>query len=78
MIEQTLAQNGLVSIISHLIFIVITWQVVQSLNFDELFRKNKVFEARILIIFLTIAIGSTVSNFFLDFLNWSQQLIYLF
>ncbi|PWU67104.1 DUF1146 family protein [Gracilibacillus dipsosauri] len=76
--EQTLAQNGLVSIISHLIFIVITWQVVQSLNFDELFRKNKVFEARILIIFLTIAIGSTVSNFFLDFLNWSQQLIYLF
>ncbi len=40
MIEQTLAQNGLVSIISHLIFIVITWQVVQSLNFDELFRKK--------------------------------------
>lgn len=75
---QSLAQEGLISILSHIIFIVITWQVLQSLHFDELFRKNKVFEARILIIFITIAIGSTVSNFFLDFLKWSQQLIYLF
>ncbi|MFD2655768.1 MULTISPECIES: DUF1146 family protein [Gracilibacillus] len=75
---QSLAQEGLIGMLSHLIFIVITWQVLQALNFDELFRKNKVFEARILVIFITIAIGSTVSNFFLDFLQWSQQLIYLF
>ncbi|WP_208590745.1 DUF1146 family protein [Gracilibacillus suaedae] len=75
---QSLAQEGLIGMLSHLIFIVITWQVLQALNFDELFRKNKVFEARILVIFITIAIGSTVSNFFLDFLKWSQQLIYLF
>ncbi|WP_035722489.1 DUF1146 family protein [Gracilibacillus boraciitolerans] len=75
---QTLAQEGLIGMLSHLIFVIITWQVLQSLNFDELFRKHKVFEARILIIFITIAIGSTVSNFFLDFLQWAQQLIYLF
>ncbi|QGH36334.1 DUF1146 domain-containing protein [Gracilibacillus salitolerans] len=75
---QSLAQEGLIGMLSHLIFIVITWQVLQALNFDELFRKNKVYEARILVIFITIAIGSTVSNFFLDFLQWSQQLIYLF
>lgn len=75
---QSLAQEGLIGILSHLIFIIITWQVLQAVNFDELFRKNKVYEARILIIFITIAIGSTVSNFFLDFLKWSQQLIYLF
>ncbi|SFM16277.1 conserved hypothetical integral membrane protein [Gracilibacillus orientalis] len=75
---QTLGQEGLIGMLSHLIFIVITWQVLQALNFDELFRKNKVYEARILVIFITIAIGSTVSNFFLDFLKWSQQIIYLF
>ncbi|WP_205619698.1 DUF1146 family protein [Gracilibacillus halophilus] len=75
---QSLAQEAVISLLSHLIFIVITWQVLQSVNFDALFRKQKVIEARILIIFITIAIGTTVSNFFLDFLQWSQQLIYLF
>ncbi|WP_163539131.1 DUF1146 family protein [Gracilibacillus sp. YIM 98692] len=75
---QSLAQEAIISMMSHVIFIIITWQVLQSLNFDELFRKNKIFEARILIIFITIAIGTAVSNFFLDFLQWSQQLIYLF
>ncbi|WP_066188076.1 MULTISPECIES: DUF1146 family protein [Gracilibacillus] len=75
---QTVAQEGLISIISHIIFIVITWRVIQSVNFDDFFRKERVFEARILIILITIVIGTTVSNFFLDFLQWSQQLIYLF
>ncbi|MDX8047623.1 DUF1146 family protein [Gracilibacillus sp. S3-1-1] len=75
---QSLAQEGLIGMLSHIVFIVITWQVIQALNFDELFRKNKVWEARILIVLITIAIGSTVSHFFLDFLKWSQQLIYLF
>ncbi|GAB2551762.1 DUF1146 family protein [Gracilibacillus alcaliphilus] len=75
---QIAAQEGLIAMLSHLVFIVITWYILQSINFDALFRKQKVFEARLLIIFITIAIGSTVSRFFLDLLQWSQQLIYLF
>ncbi|KAB8126698.1 DUF1146 domain-containing protein [Gracilibacillus oryzae] len=78
MLEQTLLQDSLLGMFSHVFFIVITWMVLQSLNFDQLFRGNKVFEARVLIIFITIAIGSTVSNFFLDFLSWAQQLVYIF
>ncbi|MCY9120120.1 DUF1146 family protein, partial [Bacillus spizizenii] len=35
-------------------------------------------QARLLMILLTIAIGTTVANFFLDYLNYSQQLPYLF
>ncbi|MDL4838856.1 DUF1146 family protein [Aquibacillus rhizosphaerae] len=75
---QLLGQDALISMISHIVFIIITWQVLQSLNFDQLFRKTRTYEARILIIFITIAIGTTVSNFFLDFLRWSEQLVYLF
>ncbi|UOQ50258.1 DUF1146 family protein [Gracilibacillus caseinilyticus] len=75
---ESLAQDGLIGMLSHLLFIVITWQVLQSLNFDEWFKKHKVMEARIFLILITITIGSTVSNFFLDFLNWSQQLLYMF
>lgn len=64
--------------ISHVLFIYLTWIVIQSLNLDPFFLKNKVTEARILIIFVTIAIGTTVSNFVLDIINWSQDIIYLF
>ncbi|RLQ94747.1 DUF1146 family protein [Falsibacillus albus] len=67
-------QHALISIISHLVFIGITFWALQALNFEKFIRANHVFQARLLYILLTIAIGSTVSNFFLDYLLWSQQL----
>ncbi|UOQ45360.1 DUF1146 family protein [Halobacillus salinarum] len=76
--DQYFAQDAVLSMISHIIFIIITWRVLQSLNFDGLFRKHRVFEARVLMIFLTIAIATTVSNFFLDLISWSNSLVYLF
>jgi len=74
----SIGQIAVVSILSHIIFIYLSWRVLSSLNFDPLIRRGRVVEARILIAFLTIVIGSTVSNFFLDILQWSQDLIYLF
>ncbi|MEC3884185.1 DUF1146 family protein [Halobacillus sp. HZG1] len=76
--EQYFAEEAILSMTSHLIFIIIAWRVLQSINFDAFFRKNKVFEARALLILVTIALGTTVSNFFLDFIKWSNSLIYLF
>ncbi|MDQ0177565.1 DUF1146 family protein [Bacillus chungangensis] len=67
-------QQALVSIMSHLIFIAITFWALQALHFERLLKGNHVFQARLLYVLLTIAIGSTVSNFFLDYLLWSQQL----
>ncbi|WP_053218102.1 DUF1146 family protein [Virgibacillus senegalensis] len=75
---QSLGQEALISMISHLVFIIITWRVLQGINLDPLLKKGRVFEGTILLIFVTIAIGTTVSRFFLDFLQWSQQLIFLF
>ncbi|WP_164667588.1 DUF1146 family protein [Virgibacillus doumboii] len=70
--------TALISMISHLIFIYITWRVVTTVNFDPLIRKGRETEARILIMFITIAIGTGVSRFFLEFLQWSQDLMFLF
>lgn len=70
--------QALVSIISHLAFIAIAWWALQSLNFEKIIRGNHVFQARLLFILLAIVIGSIVSNFFLDYLLWSQQLPLLF
>jgi len=69
---------SIVGMISHIIFIYITWTAMQWINFEPLVRKNRVVEARIIIIFLTIVIGSSVSRFVLDIIQWSQDLIYLF
>jgi len=50
------------------------WYALQALPIEKVIRKGRVFEARLLLILLTIAIGTSVSNFFLDFLFWSRQI----
>ncbi|MBP1948849.1 DUF1146 family protein [Virgibacillus litoralis] len=75
---SSIGLTALISMISHLIFIYITWRVVTTVNFDSLIRKGRETEARILIMFITIVIGTGVSRFFLEFLQWSQDLMFLF
>lgn len=69
---------SIIGMLSHIIFIYITWTAMQGINFEPLVRKNRVVEARIIIIFMTIVIGAGVSRFVLDIIQWSQDLIYLF
>lgn len=75
---QSIGYTAIISMLSHVFFIAITWRVVVSLNVDPLIREGRVTEARILLFFVTIAIGSTVSRFFLDLIQWSQDLQFLF
>lgn len=76
-IMLSIGQIAMMSIISHIIFIYITWRLIQTINFEPLIRKGRGMEARILILFLTIVIGTGVSRFFLEFLQWSLDLSYL-
>ncbi|WP_430790215.1 DUF1146 family protein [Virgibacillus flavescens] len=74
----SIGQMAIISMISHLFFIAITWHVMQTVNFDPLIRKGRLVEARILIMFIAIVIGTGVSRFFLDILAWSQNLSFIF
>ena len=67
-------QQALLGIISHLIFIAVAWWALQAINLEKMLRPNRVLQARLLYILLAIVIGSSVGNFFLDYLQWSQQL----
>ncbi|NMD70096.1 DUF1146 domain-containing protein [Bacillus sp. DNRA2] len=73
-----MGQQALLSIISHLVFIGLAWWAVQALQIEKVIKKNHVIQARVLYIILSIVLGSTVSNFFLDYLLWSQQLPLMF
>jgi len=72
------SQMALLSIISHLVFIALAWWALQAVNYEKFIRPNRVAQARALFIILSIFLGTTVSNFFLDYLLWSQQLPLLF
>lgn len=72
------SQQAAVSIIVHLLFFAITWWTLQGLRVDLLIKPGKTGHAKVLLILLTIAIGSAVSKFFLDYLIWAQQLQFLF
>lgn len=74
----SIGQLAVVSIISHLLFIYITWRVMLSINFDPLIRKGRTTEAKILLVFITIVIGTGVSRFVLEIVQWSRDLLYLF
>ncbi|WAA12162.1 DUF1146 family protein [Fervidibacillus halotolerans] len=75
---ENIGFSSLLSIVSHLLFIGLAWWALQSLQFEKFLRKNRVAQARLLYILLAIAIGSTVSNFFLDYFIWSNQITYIF
>lgn len=67
-------QVALLSILSHLVFIGLAWFALQAVRLDKVLKPNHVFQARLLYILLAIFLGSSVSNFFLDYLQWSRQL----
>ncbi|MFC7062242.1 DUF1146 family protein [Halobacillus seohaensis] len=76
--DQYFVEDALLSMTSHIIFIIITWKVLQAVNLDAFFQKGRVFEIRVLMILITIAIATSVSNFFLDLITWSSSIAYLF
>jgi len=75
---EAIGQEALLGILSHLFFIAITFYALQAFMAEKLFKKNRVFQIQLIYILLSIAIGSAVSNLFLQISNWSGKLTYLF
>lgn len=69
-------EQPLTVILSHLIFIIITFWALQSINYEKFLRKNHVIQARLLFAILAIVIGYFLSSFFIDFLAVFRQLLH--
>jgi uncharacterized integral membrane protein (TIGR02327 family) len=76
--ESLVGQQALISIFSHIFFTGVAFYALRAVMIEKWIRKHHVLQAQILYIFLSIAIGTTVSNFFLNISLWSRQLPYLF
>lgn len=70
--------HPLLAIVSHIIFIGLAFFALQAVMPEKIIRKNRVMQAQLLFIFLSILIGSAVSNFFLEISYWSGRLPTLF
>lgn len=70
--------QALLAIIVHIIFLIITWWALQIFRFDVFFKDPSDPRAKVLMILITVVIGSIVGDFFMNYLNWSLQLKYLF
>ena len=56
-------------LILYLVISVITMWTLDSVRINEIFKKNKVIQARIMYLFLTLSITYLVVNFIYDFLS---------
>lgn len=74
---QQLGQQSLFAIIVFVFFIGISFFALQSLRLDQIFKKGMTFQIQLTYILLSIAIGSSVARFFIDFKNFSDNLKYL-
>lgn len=66
--------QSLITIISHLVFIALSYWAVQGLRTENLFKRNHPQQIRIFYLLVAIVVGFTASNFFLDFFTHSQNL----
>lgn len=71
-------QQAIINVLAYIIFIGMALYALQGLRIEQLFKKGKTFQIQLFYIFTSIAIGSAVADFFLNFLNWSQTIPYIF
>ena len=76
--QSILLYQPLLAIVSHIFFIGVSFYALQALMPEKIIKKNRVMQAQLLFILLSIAIGSAVSNFFLEISYWSGRIPKLF
>ncbi|EEE48792.1 DUF1146 family protein [Staphylococcus capitis] len=72
-----LGQFAIVHLILHVICICIAYWALSSVRLGQFFKKGYALQVQICMIFVAILIGTSVSNFIVDLLQYSTQVKYL-
>lgn len=75
---QTIGITALITVVSHLFFVMMAYIVLQCIRTDHLFKKGHEKQMQMLYILLAVAIGWCVSHFVLDLVTYSSNLLFLF
>ena len=59
----------------YVVFVLISAFALSAVNFEKFIRKNKVLETRILVLILSFISGYLLTNFLVDFMEFSKIFI---
>lgn len=74
---SSIAIGGIVQMLLSIVMIALSWWALQTVRWDIFFIRPNSPQAKLLVILISIIIGSLVANFFNDYFNWSSLLKYL-
>lgn len=75
---SSLGINALLNMILSITLIALSWWALQSFKFDLFVRDINGPQAKLLQILLAIAIGHSVTLFFVYYIQWTQMLRFFF
>ena len=67
--------QSLITLLSHVIFVFFSFQIVQIIRLDYLIKKGHPQQLKILYLLIAITLGYSASSFFLDFITHAQNLL---
>ncbi|WP_218084770.1 DUF1146 family protein [Staphylococcus haemolyticus] len=73
-----IGQFAIVHLILHVLCICIAYWALNSLKLDQFFKKGYVTQVQVCLMFLAVLLGTAVSNFLIDLLQFSTQVKFLF
>lgn len=73
-----LGGQALFNMVLTLLLIAISWWALQCVKMDLFVRDISGNQAKLLQVLLSILIGYTVARFFIDYIQWTNWLRYLF
>ncbi len=56
----------------YIVFVLISAFALSAVNFEKFIKKNKILETRILVMILSFISGYLLTNFLIDFLEFSK------
>jgi len=78
LLMQYYGVDAIVRIVSHLMFIYISFWALQSLRIEQFFKTQFTPQIRMLMVFFAIAIGYTVSSFALELIALCRNLFIVY
>ncbi|AUI70948.1 DUF1146 family protein [Companilactobacillus alimentarius] len=70
--------NAIITLVSHIIFIWISFNILQVVDWKKIYNKTNPKMLQLLVAFISIALGYTVSSFFMSIFSLSQNIVLLF
>jgi uncharacterized integral membrane protein (TIGR02327 family) len=70
--------TALINMFLSIVFIGISWWALQIFKFDLFFRETNGPQAKLVQILVSIVIGHGVATFFIDYMQWTTFLKYIF